>query len=82
MLVNGLKPEVISLANKNAPIGNVPSTDISAKSSILNVMVTPMARTENISPCSIDVKINSFIMPPCISNELMTILALFVIVIH
>ena len=50
-----------NLANINAPIGKVPSTDISAKSSILNVIITPIANTEKIKPCSIDVRINVFI---------------------
>ena len=61
VLIIGEKPVVMNLANINAPIGNVPSTDISAKSSILNVIITPIANTEKIKPCSIDVRINVFI---------------------
>ena len=53
--------EVINFAKIKAPRGKVPSTDKSGKSSILYVIKTPIARTANISPCSIEIVISEFI---------------------
>jgi len=57
VLTTGDIPPIMNFANMNAPIGNVPSADISAKSNILNVIDTPMANTAKINPCSTDVNI-------------------------
>jgi hypothetical protein len=59
--INGLKPDTANFAKTKAPSEKLPSTVKSAISNILYVSITPIARTENISPCSMDVS-NKFII--------------------